>query len=43
MTFSDTEEHIMQKIMDVLRDEPAVEHSLEPQRAAMKSIELKER
>lgn len=29
VTFSDSEEHIMQRIMDVLRDEPAVEHSLE--------------
>lgn len=30
VTFSDSEEHMIQKIMDVLRDEPAVEHSLEP-------------
>ncbi|MBO5158830.1 MAG: winged helix-turn-helix transcriptional regulator [Lachnospiraceae bacterium] len=30
VTFSDSEEHVIQKIMDVLRDEPAVEHSLEP-------------
>ena len=30
ITFSDSEEHIMQKIMDVLRYEPAVEHPLGP-------------
>lgn len=34
ITFSDSEEHIMQKIMDVLRDEPAVEHPLEPSYAS---------
>ena len=34
VTFSDSEEHIMQRIMDVLRDEPAVEHSLEPSYAS---------
>lgn len=34
VTFSDSEEHMIQKIMDVLRDEPAVEHSLEPSYAS---------
>ena len=34
VTFSDPEEHMIQKIMDVLRDEPAVEHSLEPSYAS---------
>ena len=29
ISFSDSEEHIMQKIMDVLRDVPVVEHPLE--------------
>lgn len=34
VTFSDSEEHMIQKIMDVLRDEPAVGHSLEPSYAS---------
>ena len=34
VTFSDSEEHMIQKIMDVLMDEPAVEHSLEPSYAS---------
>lgn len=29
ISFSDSEEHIMQKIVDALRDTPAVEHPLE--------------
>lgn len=38
--FSDSEEHIMQKIMDVLRDVPVVEHPLE-QSCILASSDLK--
>lgn len=40
ISFSDSEEHIMQKIMDVLRDVPVVEHSLE-QSCILASSDLK--
>ena len=40
MAFSDSEEHIMQKIMDVLRDVPVVEHPLE-QSCILASSDLK--
>lgn len=40
ISFSDSEEHIMQKIMDVLRDVPVVEHPLE-QSCILASSDLK--